>query len=685
MKKLFLFLTFLSIAVMAFADSEVTIGGRTGASHIIRVNGTNMRQRPYLSVTGDTVIGVDADGMTVITIGGGTGQWTDDGLSIYPTELTDSVGIGTSTPTTELEVAGTVTATAFAGDGSLITGISASDQWTESGHIMDTVDGADDVAIATNVFYVDVSAGNVGIGTSAPGKLLDVQGTANIEGILTLGGANDYAFPVADGNADEVLITNGAGALSFGAQTGSGEWTDSGTLLYPTEINDRVAIGTSTPDPLVRFSLEGGDMAVDTNVFYVETNWNNVGIGRVGIGTNTPSRTLQVVGSVSMDGGDIAINTVSVFVDHESGNVGIGTSAPNQTLTVEGHVNLGHSPHESITVNGTVKTFDLSVHGNDITDEYALYMDRASDTHSPTQLIVRAKGTHAAPTVVADNNILGQLGFGGWDGGDVALGAKITAKVDGTPHVGSMPTELLFWTSIDNSETPGLRMRIAPDGDLAVTTNILFVDASAGNVGIGTSTPSAKLDVVGDLTIGTALFVDFSENSLEIPNGSTHQVNNAGEVAVDTSQREFVWHDGTVGNAISAYHVLKGSWDLASLWDVDAELELMELDSTRYPSGIVITGWTLQANVADPTTEFQGDLKYCDDNGAGAFPGANATLIDVMDSTTGNSSAADMSASDLGSGTIPAGKKTYILMDADPVDANTLWTLKIVFYIPEKP
>jgi hypothetical protein len=59
------------------------------------------------------------------------------------------------------------------------------------------------------------------------------------------------------------------------------------------------------------------------------------------------------------------------------------------------------------------------------------------------------------------------------------------------------------------------------------------------------------------------------------------------------------------------------------------------------------------------TTELNANLKYCDAVTTGAFPGANPVLIDVLDSTTGNSECTDMSGSDLGSGVIPAGKIVY--------------------------
>ena len=87
------------------------------------------------------------------------------------------------------------------------------------------------------------SSGKVGIGTSTPSHKLDVNGDIRIRGndvrdnsgnpaISFDGSANttivnnltvqDYTFPSSDGNADQVLQTNGNGQLSFVSVSGGG-------------------------------------------------------------------------------------------------------------------------------------------------------------------------------------------------------------------------------------------------------------------------------------------------------------------------------------------------------------------------------------------------------------------------------------------------------------------------------
>ncbi|NEO72974.1 hypothetical protein [Moorena sp. SIO3H5] len=80
-----------------------------------------------------------------------------DGLTVHPTS--GNVGIGTTNPSTKLEVDGTVKATKFEGDGSGLTGISAG-QWSNGS--------------SNRIYY---NAGNVGIGTDNPTEKLEVDGT----------------------------------------------------------------------------------------------------------------------------------------------------------------------------------------------------------------------------------------------------------------------------------------------------------------------------------------------------------------------------------------------------------------------------------------------------------------------------------------------------------------------------
>jgi trimeric autotransporter adhesin len=88
-------------------------------------------------------------------------------------------------------------------------------------------------------------------------------------------------------------------------------------------------------------------------------------------------------------------------------------------------------------------------------------------------------------TVVNANETLGTITWSGSDGTNQTQAAHIRCEVDGTPGANDMPGCLVFSTTADGASTPTERMRIK----------------SNGNVGIGTSSPQATLDVNGDALI----------------------------------------------------------------------------------------------------------------------------------------------------------------------------------------
>lgn len=75
------------------------------------------------------------------------------------------------------------------------------------------------------------TGGNVGINQTSPGSALDVKGTLRLSGSTSgyvglapaaAAGSVTYTLPTADGSAGQMLQTNGAGTLSWGAAGGGG-------------------------------------------------------------------------------------------------------------------------------------------------------------------------------------------------------------------------------------------------------------------------------------------------------------------------------------------------------------------------------------------------------------------------------------------------------------------------------
>ena len=233
-----------------------------------------------------------------------------------------NISIGkTTAPTSKLDVAGTVTATAaiFSGD----------------------------VAVNTNTLFVDSSANSVGLGTVTPSANLHVTGNVYVSSNLEVGTANlfvdtvnsrvgvgktnpDTALDVVGTVTATALVgTNlygtllGSNAASVSSLTASGtvKGTDLiGTNLYGTLLGSNAASVSSL--------TASGDVAFDTNTLFVDSTEN-----RVGIGTDSPQYRLDV----GYGGGATAADDVMLRVMSSSGTSGKLIFGRSGTTDIRSH------------------------------------------------------------------------------------------------------------------------------------------------------------------------------------------------------------------------------------------------------------------------------------------------------------------------------------------------------------
>jgi hypothetical protein len=85
---------------------------------------------------------------------------------------------------------------------------------------------------------------------------------------------------------------------------------------------------------------------------------------------------------------------------------------------------------------------------------------------------MRSRGTHAAPTIVQDNTLLGRWTGLGFDGVDYAIGAQITMRVDGTPGSNDMPTKIILATTPDGAQAAVDRIAVRADGTVEIEGNL---------------------------------------------------------------------------------------------------------------------------------------------------------------------------------------------------------------------
>ncbi len=180
-------------------------------------------------------------------------------------------------------------------------------------------------------------------------------------------------------------LTLAAGSIYIGNASGNPEATSS---IY-IDVDGKIGIGTTTPSHTL--DIEGTLGVLSTSTF----------LGRVGIGIASPSEKLDVAGAIkasgtiygnradrfafySISGGIYAAGSVDNYF---GGNVGIGTSTPAFTLDVEGTLGVSGGVVFDSQATGTLAVNPrhltiLSQVEDLITTEADLYM--ASSTESGT-------------------------------------------------------------------------------------------------------------------------------------------------------------------------------------------------------------------------------------------------------------------------------------------------------------
>jgi hypothetical protein len=146
----------------------------------------------------------------------------------------------------------------------------------------------------------------------------------------------------------------------------------------------------------------------------------------------------------------------------------------------------------------TSKTFRNIYTGGQMTPRFQLQGDvgdeasnvifhSQNDAGSGLTGFARSRGTLAVSTALEDGDYIGVTTYQGYDGTEFIEGARIFCIVDSPVSLGNVSAGISF-TTRQSSSVINEKMRIT----------------STGNVGIGTTTPSSRLHVAGDLTVSSA-------------------------------------------------------------------------------------------------------------------------------------------------------------------------------------
>jgi hypothetical protein len=193
---------------------------------------------------------------------------------------------------------------------------------------------------------IDLSTGNVGIGTTAPAYKLDVSGDVRWTGTLQ-GGSVPWArltsFPSDCPSGQYVYGVGGtlkcsapAGGISGSGTTNyvakfTGSTTIGNSIIY--DDGSKVGIGTTSPDPNHKLTVSG---SMRSQGAYFE---GNVSVGYSGTSYSLTVNGQNVClanGTNCPAGSGLWAASGSNIYNTNSGNVGIGTTAPSYKLHVQG-------------------------------------------------------------------------------------------------------------------------------------------------------------------------------------------------------------------------------------------------------------------------------------------------------------------------------------------------------------
>lgn len=338
----------------------------------------------------------------------------------------------------------------------------------------------------SNEYIYITPTGNVGIGVTDPSTIIDVNGVSTYRGVgsppaVSLAGQGTIYF---DGSTNKFKFSeNGAAYQDFGTGGGGGSGANTAlSNLVATNINTSLLPATDDGYDLGGPAQRWRDLYLGPTSLHLVSTSSETGTAR-----DWKASVAETIGATRgrfriMEGSSEYFNITA------AGNIGIGTTDPSSNVHLYNSINSGTLISINNPSNGTTA--------------YASFIA----TSDAASALIAAYSTNYA-TTWGGIPIGGKAFISGWDS-DTMFGN------------GSVNTKSLYFFSRGNSVSTGLVAQYVPGAwtfnplteniDFVIqgdaNTNLLFADASADRIGIGTATPQQLVDLFGT-TDGTSLQV----------------------------------------------------------------------------------------------------------------------------------------------------------------------------------
>ena len=429
---------------------------------------------------------------------------------------------------------------------------------------------------------------------------------------LISNGTKIAQFPTSQGSSGQALITDGSGNLSFGVPTAA--FTDitlADSIIHSGDTDTKIRFGGAnefsvetagverleiTPTEVTfndtgtdtDFRIEGD---TDANLFKVDA-----GNDRIGIGTASPTNTLDVQGGTSntaivarstdskaqislVDNSTSSVGSVVVGAEgdnlfltsgsggsermriNSSGDVGIGTSSPSRKLDVIGDAEFIHDNGIVIEATSTNTAGQLTIIGvNNSNQVSAISRIKSVSTDSSSAATATTFSNRNSSNVVNEHVRITSTGKVGMSNSS-PQGELHVGKADNSNHEamiilnngGASGHEAGIEFRYESGTTPRAKIHVnSSDKILRFSTDDaerMRIDGS-GNIGIGTTSPSSKLDIAGNIALTASdpkIFFNTGGSMISNANvantlafftdGSTERarINSSGKVGIGTT------------------------------------------------------------------------------------------------------------------------------------------------------
>jgi hypothetical protein len=234
---------------------------------------------------------------------------------------------------------------------------------------------------------------------------------------------------------------------------------------------------------------------------------------------------------------DIAVNTNTLFVDVSTAKVGIGTTTPDQKLQVDGNIRLGDTATgvDDDEDYGLRTGGSLTLHANDSgnnTFNTALAFD-----------VGNASGAQAASSKIQFRvNNTERLRID--SSGNVGIGTNNPQRklhVESEVRIQGTYPKLEFHDTDNNPKFTliggNAQFQIYDETNTATRMSV----SASGNVGIGTTSPTGKLQIEGDFEATKALVLTNTKGAGKVSYIRSHGVDGEGLSLYHDGQRRQVW------------------------------------------------------------------------------------------------------------------------------------------------